>query len=110
VSKLIQRARDAIAPTASNLFERSLALNMGGRAAGMLMSFVSAVLLARLLGPSKRGLLGVELSAGTVAIAVLALGQPLAVTYYASRKDARHRAILGNTLIQGLVRRTSPEA
>lgn len=103
MSKMIQRARDAIAPTASNLFERSLALNMGGRAAGMLMSFVSAVLLARLLGPSKRGLLGVELSAGTVAIAVLALGQPLAVTYYASRKDARHRAILGNTLIHGLV-------
>jgi hypothetical protein len=66
VSKLIQRARDAIAPTASNLFARSLALNMGGRAAGMLMSFVSAVLLARLLGPSKRGLLGVELSASPI--------------------------------------------
>jgi O-antigen/teichoic acid export membrane protein/O-antigen ligase len=99
---LIQRVRQALAPTSSNLFARSLAFNIGGRAAGMVMSFVSSVLLARLLGPTNRGLLGVELSASTVAIGILALGQPLAVTYHASRKDANHRAILGNTVLHAL--------
>jgi O-antigen/teichoic acid export membrane protein len=43
------------------------------------------------------------LSVSTVALAVTAIGQPLAVTYYASRKDARPRAIVGNILIQTAV-------
>jgi O-antigen/teichoic acid export membrane protein len=98
VSSLLARAREALRPTAENLFARSIVLNVLGRVSGLLMGFVGSVLLARLLGPADRGLLGLMISVSTIVFAVAAIGQPLAVTYYASRKDADTGAILGNTI------------
>ncbi len=90
-------------PSDDNLFARSVSLNIGGRVGAQAIGFVAAILLARLLGPANRGLLGVMISVSTIALAILAIGQPLAVTYYASRKDADQRAILGNTLLHALL-------
>src|ERR1700758_3406359 len=84
---LIARARQALRASEDNLLARSLTLNIGGRVLGLVTGFVSSVVLARLLGPADRGLLALMLSASTVALAVTAIGQPLAATYYASRKD-----------------------
>jgi O-antigen/teichoic acid export membrane protein len=99
----LARVRRAIAPTGADVFGRSIALNLFGRVAGVGVGFVSAVILARLLGPADRGLLAEMVSASTVVLAVTAIGQPLAVTYYASRKETNHRAILGNTCLHALV-------
>ncbi|HEX3975028.1 MAG TPA: O-antigen ligase family protein [Solirubrobacteraceae bacterium] len=99
----LARLRHALRPSEENLLARSLTLNVGGRVVGLVTGFASSVLLARLLGPADRGLLALMLSVSTVALAVAAIGQPLAVTYYASRKDARSPAIVGNILIQALV-------
>ncbi len=85
------------------MLARSLTLNVSGRFAIQALGFIASVLLARLLGAAGRGLLGVMLSVSTIALALTAIGQPLAVTYYASRKHADHRAILGNTLIHALL-------
>lgn len=95
--------RRAASASEGNVLARSLTLNVGGRILGLLTSFLSSVLLARLLGPAERGLLALMLSASTVALAVVAVGQPLASTYYASRKDADPPAIIGNVLLQGAI-------
>jgi O-antigen/teichoic acid export membrane protein len=102
---LLSRARSALRPSDSdeNLLARSLTLNLLGRGSGLAMGFISSVFLARLLGPADRGLLALMLSVSTVVLAVAAIGQPLAVTYYASRKGAENGAILGNTLLQALI-------
>jgi O-antigen/teichoic acid export membrane protein len=100
---LVSRARHALRPSDDNLLSRSLVLNLAGRGSGLAMGFISSVLLARLLGPADRGLLALMLSVSTVVLAVAAVGQPLAVTYYASRRGAKNRAILGNTFLHALV-------
>lgn len=82
-----------------DLLARSLTFNVLGRGTSLVLGFVGSVALARLLGPADRGLLALMLSLSTVAVAVTAIGQPLAVTYFSSRKDADERAILGNTTL-----------
>jgi O-antigen/teichoic acid export membrane protein len=82
---------------------RSVSLNVAGRVVSLGLGFVASILLARLLGPSDRGLLGLMLSASTLTLAVTGLGIPLAVTYYASRKDASPGALLGNSLVWTLL-------
>jgi O-antigen/teichoic acid export membrane protein len=100
---LVSRIRRVWKGSGDNVLARSLTLNVGGRAVALVTGFLSSVLLARLLGPSDRGLLAIMLSSSTVALAVVAIGQPLAVTYYASRKDARPPAMIGNVLLQAAV-------
>lgn len=100
---LLSRARQALRPSPENLFARSITLNIIGRGAGLVMGFVTSIALARLLGPAARGLLALMLSASTIALALTAVGQPLAVTYFASRKDADSPGILGNTILHATV-------
>src|ERR1700732_2846467 len=97
----LARARRLMDVPAGDVLGRSLALNLVGRGGGLAMSFVSSIALARVLGPADRGLLALMLSASTIALAVTAVGQPLSVTYYASRRDVDAGKILGNTLAQG---------
>jgi O-antigen/teichoic acid export membrane protein len=103
VSTFVSRARNFLGGSDQDVFARSLTINVAGRLTSMVLGFVSSVALARLLGPSDRGLLGVMLSVSTIALAVTAIGQPLAVTYYASRKDADNRGILGNTMVHAVL-------
>lgn len=100
---LASRLRRILRGSEHNLLARSLTLNVGGRILGLLTGFASSVLLARVLGPADRGLLALMISASTVALAVAAVGQPAAVTYYASRRDARPAAIVGNVVLQALI-------
>lgn len=81
------------------MLARSVSLNVAGRVTSLALGFVASVLLARLLGPADRGLLGLMLSASTLALAVVGVGVPLAVTYYASRRDSSPGALLGNSLL-----------
>jgi O-antigen/teichoic acid export membrane protein len=92
-------ARSALRPSEENLLTRSLTFNVLGRGTSLVLGFVGSVALARLLGPADRGLLALMLSLSTVAVAVTAIGQPLAVTYFSSRKDGDQLAILGNTAL-----------
>ena len=81
------------------MLARSVALNIVGSAVSLTVGFVSSLLLARWLGPSDRGLLGILFSASQVGVAVAGLGLPVAIMYYASRRDARSGALLGNSLV-----------
>jgi O-antigen/teichoic acid export membrane protein len=101
--ELVARARRLLNPSGDNVLAHSVAVNVVGRGTGLLMGFVSSVVLARLLGPADRGLFALMLSVSTIALAVTAIGQPLAVTYFASRKDASPTAIFGNSFVHAVV-------
>jgi O-antigen/teichoic acid export membrane protein len=99
----LAQARSALRPSEDNLLSRSLTFNVLGRGISLALGFVGSVALARLLGPADRGLLALMLSLSGVAVALGAIGQPAAVTYFASRKNADQRAILGNSTIHAVV-------
>jgi O-antigen/teichoic acid export membrane protein len=82
------------------MLARSFVLNLLGVLNTYALGFVSAILLARLLGPSDRGLLAIELTVVNFGYAVVGLGLPYAVEYQASRRE-RPGALLGNTLAFG---------
>jgi O-antigen/teichoic acid export membrane protein len=82
------------------MLARSFVLNLLGVLNTYALGFVSAILLARLLGPSDRGLLAIELTVVNFGYAVVGLGLPYAVEYQASRRE-RPGALLGNTLAYG---------
>jgi len=97
------QARAALRPSEDNLLPRSLTFNILGRGISLVFGFVGSVALARLLGPADRGLLALMLSISAVAVALGAVGQPVAVGYFSSRKKADQAAILGNTVVHALV-------
>ncbi len=82
---------------------RFVVLNLMGSAASLVIGFGASVALARWLGPAGRGLFGVMISANSLALALTSVGLPLAVIYFASRRDASPAKILGNMLLCALV-------
>jgi len=86
-----------------NPLARFVTLNVAGSLASLFIGFLASVGLARWLGPSDRGLLGLMISASTLALAVTSTGLPLAVVYFASRGDAEPGKILGNSLLYGAI-------
>jgi O-antigen/teichoic acid export membrane protein len=86
-----------------NMLARSVTVNIAGRVGYLLVGFVAAIVLARLLGPSGRGLLGLMISANSLALVLTTVGVPLAIVYFASIRDADQGALLGNSLIQAVV-------
>ncbi len=80
------------------MLARSVALNIIGSAVSLTVGFASSLLLARWLGPSDRGLLGIMFAASQVGVAIAGLGLPVAIMYYASKRDARSGVLLGNSL------------
>lgn len=80
---------------------RALRLNLLGEAASLALGFVGSILLARLLGPSDRGLLALMLSVVTFTYALVSIGLPVSVEYHARR--AASGALAGVTLAYGAV-------
>ncbi len=85
------------------MLARSVTLNILGAATSLSMGFFSSLLLARWLGPSDRGLLAIMVQVYGVAMAVAAVGLPIAVMYFASRPEARTGALLGTNVVCSLV-------
>jgi O-antigen/teichoic acid export membrane protein len=81
------------------MLARSVTLNILGQAATLAIGFFASIALARWLGPTDRGLLGVITSVSNVALALGSIGLPIAVWYYASREHARFGELLGNTFL-----------
>jgi len=81
------------------MLARSVTLNLLGQAATLVIGFFAAIALARWLGPTDRGLLGVITSVSNVALALGSIGLPIAVWYFASREHAQFGALLGNTFL-----------
>ena len=75
-------------PVAPFMLGRALTLNMVGQVGVLMVGFGASILLARLLGPSDRGLLAIELSVASLAFAIVAMGLPIAVEYYAGRGES----------------------
>lgn len=86
-------------PGQQTLLARSVALNVGGQAASLALGFGASVALARVLGPADRGLLALMVAVGAFTLVLVGLGLPLAVQYFASRRDVDPSALLGNTLL-----------
>ncbi len=85
-----RNARDALAVFSATV----VALGIG---------FVTSVVVARLLGPEGRGLLGVASAVSAIAVAVASLGLPIAIVYYASRRPRLMPDLLGSALAFGVV-------
>lgn len=86
-------------PGRQGLLARSVALNVGGQAASLVIGFAASIALARVLGPADRGLLALMIAVGAFALVLVGLGLPLAVQYFASRRDVEPPALLGNSLL-----------
>src|SRR6266540_4886465 len=84
------------------MLARSVTLNILGAATSLSVGFFTSLLLARWLGPSDRGLLAIMVQVYSVALAVAAVGLPIAVMYFASRPEARTAALLGTNLVCSL--------
>ncbi|MBV9919205.1 MAG: oligosaccharide flippase family protein [Solirubrobacterales bacterium] len=97
---LFDRLRHAARRPSDNLLARGVTLSVIGRGGSLFLGFVGSVALARFLGPSDRGLLGLMTSASAVALALTALGVPQAVVYFSSRREADQGALLGNSFAQ----------
>lgn len=76
---------------------RSVAVNVAGQVASLVLGFVATILLARGLGPSDRGLLALMLYVAELTVAVAGIGLPYAVVYYASLPRPPRGALLGNS-------------
>src|ERR1700731_527232 len=95
----LARIRERLALPSDNLLARFVTMNVLGSAGSLVIGFATSILLARALGPSDRGLLGLMLSVNNVLLTLTAIGLPVAVTYFASRADADPPAILGNCVV-----------
>jgi enterobacterial common antigen flippase len=98
----IAAARSALALPEDSRLARFIALNVLGQGGSLLIGFATSIVLARLLGPSGRGLLGLMLSANMLVVVLTSVGLPTAVTYFSSRADADPPAILGNCLVHAV--------
>jgi stage V sporulation protein B len=85
------------------MLSRSVALNILGGFASLGIGFVTTLLLANWLGAADRGLLGIMVTASGVGLSLAGLGMPMGVMYFASRRDVEPRALLGDTLLYGLL-------
>ncbi|HKP16920.1 MAG TPA: oligosaccharide flippase family protein [Gaiellaceae bacterium] len=83
------------------MLARAVGLNVAGQAVGFGVAFFSAIILARALGPSDRGLLAIMVVITTIALALAGGGLQVAVQYYAGRPETPQRGLLGNTLAYG---------
>jgi O-antigen/teichoic acid export membrane protein len=82
---------------------RSVTLNVVGQAGLLLVGFASSLLLARLLGPSDRGLLALISAISSFCVVLFGIGIPFAVAYFGSLPERPSGAILGNTLVHAAV-------
>jgi O-antigen/teichoic acid export membrane protein len=82
---------------------RAVTLNALGQVSTLAVGFIGSILIARWLGPADRGLLGLVSSTASFAIAIFGFGWPLAVGYYASKRDGPKGALLGNTFAFAVV-------
>src|ERR1700704_5030530 len=99
----LARARGMLALPSENLLARFVTMNVLGQGASLAIGFATSIVLARLLGPAGRGLLGLMLSANLLVVVLTSIGLPTAVTYFSSRADADPPGILGDCLLHAFV-------
>lgn len=85
------------------MLARLVSQSIAGRAGYLLVGFGASVALARFLGPANRGLLGLMISVNGLAVVLTTFGAGIAVVYFASRREADHGALLGNSVVQTVV-------
>ena len=81
---------------------KNIASTFGTRVFTGLIGTLTAILLARLLGPEKQGVYSVVLSFAAIGIQVCNLGMPASNTYYLSKKTSILPVIVGNSLFFSL--------
>jgi enterobacterial common antigen flippase len=72
---------------------------LGATVIALGIGFLTSILVARLLGPDGRGLLGVAFSVSAIAVAIGSMGVPIAISYYGSRRARLMPRLLGSALI-----------
>ncbi len=66
------------------MLARAVILNTLGTIATVILGFAAAVLVARWLGPTDRGLFAVMWLLGSLGVAIFGLGIPVSITYHLS--------------------------
>ncbi len=84
------------------MLARAVSLNVAGQAGGFAVSFLSSIMLARLLGPADRGLLAMIISVSVIPLGIAGLGLASSTQYFGSRRGVSQRALLGNSLLYGV--------
>src|SRR5438270_4197161 len=98
---MVQTALPSRPPVGLRLLSRSIAFNLLGGFGSLAVGFATSIMLADWLGPTRRGLLGVLLTASSLGYGVAGAGLSLAVVYYVSREPERGPAIFADTLLYG---------
>jgi O-antigen/teichoic acid export membrane protein len=80
------------------LLARAVILTTLGTLATVLLGFVGAVLVARWLGPSDRGLFALMWLLGSLTVAIFGLGVPVSITYHLSSGVSTAAEVLGAAL------------
>lgn len=91
------------AETERGVLSRFVALNVFGHAGGLAIAFVTSICLARLLGPSDRGLLAILLLASSLPVALGSFGLPITMSYFASRDTTPRGTVLGHSIAYAAV-------
>ena len=84
-----------------SILARSVSFNIAGNIGTLAVGFVASIVVARLLGPADRGVLALVTYGVGIVLAVAGVGLPLAVLYFASKREAQRGALLGNSLAWG---------
>lgn len=100
---LLNRVGDALGWPSENVLAKLVTQSIAGRAGYLIVGFGASVALARFLGPANRGLLGLMISVNQLGMVFATFGAGIAVVYFASRRDADHGALLGNSVVQALL-------
>jgi O-antigen/teichoic acid export membrane protein len=80
------------------LLARAVILNTLGTLATVVLGFAAAVLVARWLGPSDRGLFALMWLVGALVVAIFGLGVPISITYHLSSGASSTAEVLGAAL------------
>ena len=99
MQRLPARIRQRLTQPTGNLLARFVALNLLGSFAVAVIGFGTSIVLARLLGPSNRGLFALMLSVSSLALVFTGIGIPWATIYFATRREATSSGLLGNSLV-----------
>jgi O-antigen/teichoic acid export membrane protein len=84
---------------ATAVLYRSVLLNLGGQILTLAIGFFPSILVARWLGPTDRGLLGIIATTSAIAFVLASVGLPAAVLYFSSEKNPATAALLGNSIL-----------
>ncbi len=83
-------------------FLKESVVTLMAKGINLLLGIIISVLIARILGPERRGVYAISILLASFIIKFGGLGFNASTTYFVARKEYRYREIFGNNIILGL--------